>query len=166
MAVLNTDIKFYLSGGAANSNPALSLGGIISSVEVTPATLWDNISSAEAAAGDTEYRCIYVKNTSGADTLLAAAAWVSSNTPSTSTTLDIGLGFAAINATETAVGAEGTAPSGPTFSAPASKAAGLVIGDMAAGAYKALWLRRTVTAGAAAYNNDGATINVGGDTGA
>ena len=166
MAVLNTDIKFYLSGGAANSNPALSLGGIISSVEVNPATLWDNVSSAEAAAGDTEYRCIYVKNTSGADTLLAAAAWVSSNTPSTSTTLDIGLGFAAINATETGVAGEGTAPSGPTFSAPASKAAGLVIGDMAAGAYKALWLRRTVTAGAAAYNNDGATINVGGDTGA
>jgi len=94
MAVLNTDIKFYLSGGAANSNPALSLGGIISSVEVNPATLWDNISSAEAAAGDTEYRCIYVKNTSVADTLLAAAAWVSSNTPSASTTLDIGLGFA------------------------------------------------------------------------
>jgi len=166
MAVLNTDIKFYLSGGAANSNPALSLGGIISSVEVNPATLWDNISSAEAAAGDTEYRCIYVKNTSVADTLLAAAAWVSSNTPSASTTLDIGLGFAAVNSTETAVGGEGTAPSGPTFSAPSTKAAGLVIGDMAAGAYKALWLRRTVTAGAAAYNNDGATINVGGDTGA
>lgn len=166
MAVLNTDIKYYLSGGAANSDPAASIGGAISSVEVTPSTLWDDVGSGEASAGDVEYRCIYVKNTSGTDTLLSAKAWIQSNTPSTSTTVDIALGSAAVSATETAVANESTAPSGPTFSAPTDKASGLTIGDLAAGAYKAIWVRRTVTAGAGAYNNDGYTLSVGGDTGA
>lgn len=166
MAVLNTDIKYYLSGGAANSDPAASIGGAISSVEVTPSTLWDDVGSDEASAGDVEYRCIYVKNTSGTDTLLSAKAWVPTNTPSTSTTVDIALGSAAVSATETAVANESTAPSGPTFSAPTDKASGLTIGDLAAGAYKAIWVRRTVTAGAGAYNNDGYTLSVGGDTGA
>jgi len=166
MAVLSADIKFYLSGGAANSVPASSLGGAKSSVEVNPATLWDNVTSAEAAAGDVEYRCIYVGNSNGTDTLLTAAAWISSNTPSASTTLDIGLGTASISATEQSVVNESTAPSGVSFSAPSTQGAGLSIGNLSAGAYKAIWLRRTVNAGAAAYNNDGATINVGGDTGA
>lgn len=166
MAVLATDIKFYLSGGAANGDPAASLGGAKSSVEVNPATLFDNVASDEAAAGDIEYRCIYVENTSGADTLLSAVAWISSNTPSTDTTLDIGLGTSAMNGTEQTVTDESTAPVSVTFSAPATKAAGLSIGDMAPADDKAIWLRRTVSATAAAYNNDGATLNVGGDTGA
>jgi hypothetical protein len=166
MAVLSSEIKFYLSGGSGNTNPAASLGGAISTTEVTASTLWDNVSSAEASAGDIEYRCVYVKNTNGTDSLLTAAAWVSSNTPSTSTTLDIGIGTAATSGTEQTVANESTAPSGVSFSAPSTNGAGLSIGDLTAGQHKAIWLRRTVTAGAAAYNNDGATINVGGDTGA
>lgn len=166
MAVQSSDIKFYLSGGGANADPAASLGGAKSSEEINPATLFDDVGSAEAAAGDIEYRCIYVENTNGSDTLLDAVAWISSNTPSGDTSLDIGLGTSAIDGTEQTVANEGAAPAGVTFSAPADKASGLDIGDMAAGEHKAIWLRRTVNAAAAAYNNDGATINVGGDTGA
>lgn len=166
MAVLSSDIKFYLSGGGANTDPAASLGGAISTTEVNPATLFDTVDSAEAASGDVEYRCIYIKNTNGTDTLLAAAAWISSNTPSADTVLDIGLGTSAIDGTEQTVANESTAPAGVTFSAPSTKATGLSIGDMTAGQHKSLWIRRTVSAAASAYNNDGATINAGGDTGA
>ena len=52
------DLEYRLSGGAANSDPILSIGGAMSSVEVTGSTLFDTVSSAEAAAGDTEYRCV------------------------------------------------------------------------------------------------------------
>lgn len=169
MAVLTTDIKFFLAGGAANSDVDASLGGAKSSVEITDAALhnlFDVVSSAEASAGDIEYRCLYVENTNGTDTLLNAVAWLSANTPSGDTTLDIGLGTSAIDGTEQTVADESTAPAGVTFSAPATQGAGLAIGDLAAGQHKAIWLRRTVNATAAAYNNDGATLAVGGDTGA
>lgn len=169
MAVLNTDIKFYLSGGAANSDVNASLGGAKSSVEITSAqlhNLFDVVSSAEASAGDVEYRCLYVENTNGTDALLSAVAWLSANTPSGDTSMDIGLGTSAIDANEQTVADESTAPAGVTFSAPATQGAGLAIGDLAAGEHKAIWLRRTVNAAASAYNSDGATLAVGGDTGA
>jgi hypothetical protein len=128
--------------------------------------LFDVVSSAEASAGDVEYRCIYVENTNGTDSLLSAAAFVSSNTPSSDTAIAIGLGTSAIDATEQTVANESTAPAGVTFSAPATLGAGLAIGDLTAGQHKAIWIRRTVNAAAAAYNNDSATINVGGETSA
>ncbi|WP_020408936.1 hypothetical protein [Hahella ganghwensis] len=163
MPVLQAEIKYYLSGGAANSDPAASLGGAKSSVEVDPNTLFDDVSSSEASAGDVEYRCIYVENTNGTDSLVSAAAWISSNTASADTTLDIGLGTSAIDGTEQTVGDEDTAPAGVTFSAPADKASGLSIGDLAAGEHKAIWLRRTVNSSAAS-SSDTAVPVVGGDT--
>ena len=50
-----------------------------------------------------------------------------------------------------------------SFSAPTTYAGGLSIGDLAAGAHKAVWVRRTVNAGAAAYA-DSFTLRVQGDT--
>lgn len=169
MPIVANDIKFYLSGGAGNTDVNASLGGAKSSTEITTATLhnlFDQVSSAESSAGDTEYRCIYVENTHGTLTLQNAAAYISSNTPSGDTTLDIGLGTAGIDTQEQTVADESTAPSGVTFSAPATLGAGLSIGNLAAGSYMAIWLRRTVNSSAAAYSNDGATVNVGGDTAA
>ena len=60
-------------------------------------------------------------------------------------------------------GATCYAPAGVTFSAPATKAAGLVIGDIPAGSAKAIWFRRTA-ANSAAIDNDGVTLNIAGDT--
>ena len=56
MPVTNTDVKIRLSGGAANSDPLLSLGGAMSSVEASTNVL-DDVSPDEATAGDTEYTC-------------------------------------------------------------------------------------------------------------
>ena len=66
---------------------------------------------------------------------------------------------------EQTVADEQTAPSGVSFSAPSNFAGGLSIGDIPAGSHKAVWARRTVTAGAAAVN-DTATLRVQGDTAA
>lgn len=168
MAITAADIVFRLSGGAGNSSGDASLGGAISS-NVVSASLhqfFDRVSGADAAAGDIEYRCLYIRNSHATLTLYAATVWISSNTPSTDTAMAIGLGTASIAAEEQTIANENTAPSGVSFSAPASFAAGLLIGDLAPSEYKAVWLRRTVTAGAAAYNTDGATVAVQGDTGA
>jgi len=169
MAITASDIKFYLSGGGSNSDVNAALGGAISSTEVTSASLhnlFDKVSGAEASAGDTEYRCIYVKNTHGSLTWESVKAWVSTNTPSTDSTIDIALGGEGKNGTAETVANENTAPSGESFSAPSSYASGLSLGDLDAGDYYPIWIRRTISASATAYNTDGATISVQGDTAA
>ena len=163
MPIIASDLPTYLSGGAANTNPLLSLGGI-ESTTVVPAGLFDNVSSGEAAAGDVEYRCFYVKNTHATLTLTGAKVWMFANTPSADTTIEIGLGTTAVGTgNEQTVADEQTAPSGVTFSAAANEGAALTIGDIAPGQHKAVWARRTVNAAAAAAN-DTYTIRFKGDT--
>ena len=162
MAIVSTDIKYRLSGGASNSDPLLSLGGAKSSTDAA-STIFDDVSSAEASAGDVEYRCVYVHNNHGSLTLQGAKVWIQANTPSGDTDVAIGLGAAAVNATETATADESTAPSGVSFSTPTSFAGGLSIGDIPYGQHKAVWVRRTVNAAAGAYS-DNFTLRVQGDT--
>jgi hypothetical protein len=156
------DITFYLSGGSGNTDPAASLGGARSTTEVTGSTLWDKVESAEASAGDIEYRCIYIRN-DGADTALDAKVWIQANTPSLDTTIEIALAGEGKGGTAETVGDESTAPTGETFSAPTDYAGGLALGSLAQNEFFPLWTRRTVTAGAAAAASDTVTYRVGYD---
>jgi hypothetical protein len=162
MAIASTDIQYRLSGGAGNTSPAASLGGAKSTTAAS-ASIFDDVSSSEAVAGDTEYRCIYVHNAHGSLPLIGATLWIPTNTPSTTTTVDVGVGTSVVNGTEQVVADENTAPSGVTFVAAASQGAGVALGDIPAGQSRAVWLRRTVQAGTGAAS-DSATIRVTGDT--
>lgn len=162
MPIVSTDIKYRLSGGASNTDPAAALGGAKSSTDAA-STIFDDVSSAEATAGDIEYRCIYVHNNHGTLTLQGAKVWIQTQTPRADTDVAIGLGSSAVNGTEQTVANEGTAPTSVTFSAPSSFAGGLTIGDIPAGQHKAVWVRRTVNAGAAAAS-DSFALRVQGDT--
>lgn len=162
MPIITSEIQYRLSGGAANANAAASLGGAKSS-EAVPAAFFDDVSSAEATAGDIEYRCFYVHNANASLTLQNPVVWIQSNT--TGNRIAIGVGSAAVNATEQTVADESTAPSGVSFTQPASKGAGLALGNIPAGQHKAVWIRRNVAAGAGAAN-DAYTIRVEGDTAA
>jgi hypothetical protein len=169
MAIVAGDIEFRLSGGAANSDPDLSLGGAKSSVEITTnvvENLFDNVTGTESAAGDTEYRGIYFHNAHGSLTANAAKVYITSNTTSSGDALAIGVGTAAINATEQTIANESTAPSAVSFSAPTDYAGGLALGDIPAGQHKAIWIRRVVDAAAGATDNNVATIEIGVDTAA
>ena len=161
MAIISTDIKYRLSGGASNTDPAASLGGVKSSTDAS--NYFDDVSSAEASAGDTEYRCVYVHNNHGSLTLIGAKVWIQANTPSGDTDVAIGLGTSAVNGTEQTVVDESTAPTGVTFSQPTTFAGGLSIGGIPFGQHKAVWVRRVVNSGAAAYA-DSFTLRVQGDT--
>lgn len=167
MVIAETDIHFRLSGGSGNADPNLSLGGAKSSTSYSSDVanaIWDNVAGAESSSGDVEYRCWYVHNNHATLTLVGAVIWISSPTDSTGDEIDIGLGTAAINATEQTVANESTAPSGVTFSRPSSFGAGLIIGDLPPTQHKAIWERRTVNAGAAAKTDNRATIMVRGET--
>lgn len=149
MPILTTDIKYRLSGGAANADPALSIGGAKSSVEAA-SNLLDAVSSSEALAGDIEYRCYYVHNAHATLTLENAVAWLSANTPSADTTLDIGVGTSAVDGTEQTVANENTAPVGVTFSAAATEGAAVALGNITPSQHCSVWIRRTVNASTAA----------------
>ncbi len=162
MPIVSSDIKYRLSGGASNTLPIASLGGAKSSTDAG-STLFDNVDSAQAASGSIEYRCFYVHNNHGTLTMLAAKAWIQANTPSGDTVLAMGLGTSAVNATEQTVAGETNAPSGVTFVSAADEANSIALGDIPAGQHRAVWVRRTVTAGAAAFS-DSATLRVKCDT--
>lgn len=162
MPIVASDIEYRLSGGAANANPDASLGGAKSSVDVPP-DLFDDVDSTESAAGDVEYRVIYVHNNHGSLTLQNAVIWLTANT--TGNRIAIGVGTAAINGTEQTLANESTAPSGVTFSQPASKGAGLALGSIPAGQHKAVHIRRAVAASTNAAN-DTFSLRVEGDTAA
>ena len=165
MAVSATDIRFYLSGGAANADPNASLGGIKSTTEIVTATLenlFDNVSSADAVSGETNYRCLYVENTNGVDSLTAAITFFQAQPAVTG--IAMGLDPAGKNGTATTVAAEDTAPGGVSFTPPADAGSGLNLTDLTAGDFYAIWLRRIVAPGASSNPLDSATVRVQGDT--
>lgn len=169
MPITATDLKFFLSGGAGNTDVNASLGGIISTTQITTASLhnlFDVVSGAESSAGDIEYRGIYVKNDHGSLSWTSVFAWISSQTTSTTTDLAIALAGEGVNVTMETIANESTAPAGETFSAPATKGAGLSMGTLAAGQFYGIWLRWTVNASSPAFSADTTILSVEGDTAA
>ena len=139
MTVLSSDLKAFLSGGAANSDPRLSIGGAKSSVEVSATALnnlFDDVTGTEAGTGVTRYRCIYIQNTS-ADVAgwPEPVGWIGyqprdPNSPYTADGETLAFAFNdAKNEAVAALANENTAPSGPTFSTAASKGAGVALPD-------------------------------------
>lgn len=171
MPIVAGDIEYRLSGGAANTSPAASLGGAMSTAGggiITSGAannLWDDVSSAEASAGDIEYRGFYVKNNHGSITWENVVVWIDGLTSSADTEFDIALADEAVNVAMETIANESTAPSGPSFTRPTSKGTGLSIGNIPPGQYKGIWIRRTVNALAAAANDSG-SIRCEGDTAA
>jgi hypothetical protein len=161
------DIKEYRSTFSASGVD--SLGGAITATEVTDNTthnIWDVVASAESSAGDTEYRCIYVKNTHASLTLQSAKVWIQTQTPSADTSIEIGLGSSAVNGTEQTVANENTAPTSVTFSTAANEGAALSIGNIPNGQHKAIWIKSIVGAAATAANDDSYVLSYAGDTAA
>lgn len=162
MALLAADVLCFLTGGAANTNPNLSLGGVISNTQVGTAIhqLFDAVASGEAGTGDTEYRAIDVKNNHATETMNSAVVYISAETTSPWTTVAL-----AYDATGTqSVANENTAPTGVTFSTPTTKATGIALGNIGPGQTRRIWERRTVTAGAEPANDSG-SLSVAWDTG-
>lgn len=168
MPIASGDIDYHLSGGSGNTDPNASLGGARSTTEVTDNVdnnLFDDVSGAEHTAGDVEYRCIYVRNAHGSLSLTNAVVWIQSDTSGADSDISIAVGTAAVNGTEQTIADESTAPSGVSWSdAAVSRATGLALGTLAAGQHKAVWIRRTISAGSTPQSADTCAVQAGGDT--
>lgn len=179
MAITAADIKFRLTvntgpgKSTAQADPNDSIGGFASSTEIVDATLhnvFDKVTGDENAASESEYRTIYIENAHGSLPWEGVKVWLSAETAggaSAAIALD---GTGVTTATSASAQAErlaneNTAPSGETFSAPTTKAAGLSVGDVPAGSGFAVIIRRTA-ANSAPLDLDGVTIRAEGDTAA
>jgi len=101
MAIVATDIEFHLSGAAGT--PLTSIGGAIHATTIVDATvdnLFSQVSSAEAVAGLTEYRCFYVKNAHATLTLQNAATYILTDAAPTDQDTEIAIGSSPVNGVE------------------------------------------------------------------
>lgn len=156
--MVDTDIFLRYSGGSGNTAPGSSLGGAMSTagggtVDTGVANdLFDDVSSGEASAGDTEYRGIYAGVQSGATgTLADARIYHSSDSANSSDVIDMAIADEAVNVTMETIANESTAPVGPTFSHPTTYAGGIVLNSttgFVANDERGVWVRRTITAAA------------------
>lgn len=170
MPIVASDMKFFFSGGSSATDGTGSWGGNKSTTELTSGKLhdlFDLVNASEALAGDTEYRAIYFQNTHASLTLSSAVLWIVSSTTSADTNIAIAQ---ATNGTSSAIVStanEGTAPGVVgSFVEATTKATGVTLGNIAAGAWVGIWIRRTVAVSTVAYSSDTATIRIEGDTAA
>jgi hypothetical protein len=158
MYIMASDLKFYYTGGASNSDPDASLGGVGSSVQIVdPAVnnLFDNVEPTETALGDyIDYRGIDLRNVG--DALAGAIEFFFTDTPNPESVLAVWYDSVG---TQTIVD-EDTEPSGaagnwtePTL---ASK---LSLPDLTNGSSHRLWIRRTVSQSASNIPADTATLH-------
>lgn len=159
-------MSWYYSGGAANSDPDASLGGAKSSVAVgeTLNDLFDDVSGAESDAGDTEYRCLYFMNETGA-TLENCRAIIQSQ-PSGDDSFQIGKDLAGNSGTADTIADEDTAPDpAVTFDDAEDYDNGIDLGTLADDDYFAIWVKRTVPSSATAGTSSW-TLRVRGESAA
>src|SRR5690606_23496098 len=114
------------------------------------------------------YRCVYVKNEHATSTLSSAKIFVSTQTPSTDTVVAValdpaGVGDGSSSGVAELIPDELTAPVNATFSPPNNTyETALVIGNLDPGECRAIWVRRTVSVGAAARPSDNFILTVTG----
>jgi hypothetical protein len=177
MVIAATDLIWRLSGGDTNTDPAASLGGIISSQAggiitktKTFNSIFDDLSGTESAAGDIEYRCIYITNTHGTLGLTSPKVYVSTNTANANDHIDIGLDLAGVDGTADTIVNESTAPDpAVTFASDCtSYATGLALSATltANGGRAGIWIRRTITAGMTADDDEWWQMEIAGDSSA
>ena len=176
-AIIQAEVltKYSVAAAAGNTTAgtaATSLGDQISTTQWTGGSindLFDNISGAENAASDVEYRCIFVHNNNASNTYESVVVYLSAEVGGgavvavgADTTAESAIGSGSAQALT--VANENTAPSGVSFSSPTTSGTGVALGDIPPGHCKAFWVRRTA-ANTAALSGDGVTIAVYGDTG-
>lgn len=149
-------VVYKYTGGASNSDPDASLGGIGSSVTITdPAenNIFDNITPPEIVSGDrVEYRAVDIYNEGDASS--ENTEFYLTDTPNSESRLDIWYeaspGQSIVNET--------TEPSGASWSQPlvGSK---LSLSNLAVGARHRIWIRRTVDQDATNISSDTAVLH-------
>ncbi len=172
MPIVESDLIHRLSGGLTNTVPDAALGGDMSTdpggviVSGNDNNDMDDITSTEAAAGIVIYRGFFYSNEIISDVLTWTnpVFWIESQTSSGDTDIAIAIAAEAKNLAIEVIANEETAPGGGvSFTAPATKASGISIGDLDQNDFRGHWFKYDLIAGANSVV-DSYTIKAEGDT--
>jgi len=179
MAITQGELLYKYTGASshnsAQTDPNASLGNYRASSNITTGVdnnVFDDVSGAEASAGDTEYRAIAFVNTNVSLTLSNIKVWISVDTGNGEDDISFDVEAPSVSEETGAIQTiadESTAPTGlGGWSDATSKATGKSApgggGDLAAGHWFGIWLRRIISASASAQTAEAVTIRVEGDT--
>jgi len=139
------DSSGYLIVEVTATLPAATID---SSINISPATnrTFDNISPAQSLSGYADYRCFYLRNTAATGTAIDVKLWIKKQ-PDGADILQIALDPSGLNGTALQLlNEEDTTGvlSAISWSAPITQSGALVLGNLAPGAYRAFWVKRTV----------------------
>jgi len=113
-------LVLQLSGGAGNTNPDFSLGGVVSGTAVVDAVdnnLYDDVTRKDVLVGKTEFRCFYIKNTN-ATPVHGATVFIDEFPATSLSTIGLdpaGGGDGVATGIAQIIALEDTTPSGVTF---------------------------------------------------
>jgi hypothetical protein len=153
-----SNVLFHLTGGAANADPDLSLGGDGSSVVLSGTALnnlFDNVTPPEIESGDlTEYRAIDMSNDGDAEA--HHVSFYFTDTPNSESIVAV---WYDSTGTQSIVN-EATEPTGASgnWTTPLIGSQ-LDLDDLAISATHRLWIRRIVDQGADNINEDTAILH-------
>jgi hypothetical protein len=181
MAIVQGDLLFKYTGAsshdAAQTDPDASLGNYRASSLITTGVdnnVFDDVTGAEASSGDTEYRGIAFHNSHGSLALTSCKFWIQVDTGNGEDDISF-KGEAPTTPDETSgyvqtIANESTEPTGGSWSDATSKATGETCpngsGEVGAGEWFCIWLRRVISAAAGAAAAESVTMRVEGDTAA
>lgn len=160
-----SDIKIYLSGGSANTDPNASLGGERSTTELTDdtiANLFANVSAGEAETGSTKYRAVFVRNEHSTDTFEAIKAYIESQTTGDSK-IEISVATEDKNDPIQTIADEDTAPNTQTFTDEEDPDNGQDVTDLEPNDFKGIWIKRIIDPNASATGEDSGQIGLRGE---
>lgn len=162
MTISADQIQFFLSGGSINTDPNSSVGGGISTTPVlgTLNNLFRDVSSAQAASGLTDYRCVYIKNASLADSLYEAEVYVYSQT-SGGSGVTIGTAASPVGTIAPLLAVDTLEPAGVTFQE-TSVNSRISIGTIGPNSSVPVWVRRTTDAGTGFKDFDNFVLKITG----
>jgi hypothetical protein len=114
--------------------------------------IFDDVTKAEALAGENDYRGLYFENAHASESMTDAKFWVENNTPGQDV-VNIADGDEAVDVALETIADQNTAPSGPDFDTanPIDYASGIALATpLLFSEFKGWWIRRVVPANVSA----------------
>ena len=143
--ILGSDGSYLVVTVTAASLPGTDQNDTITIANIAN-EIFDDVAKAESAAGDIEYRGLYIHNGHGGDTAFDVRIWVKQDSTGPDT-IFIAVADEGVNITMATIVNEDTAPGGSvSFSQPTTQGTGIVLGDLPPSQHRGWWIRRSVPA--------------------
>lgn len=170
MPIETSEILLRLAGGAGNTDPHASFGGVMSTSTVIVDNSLHNLfpvrTGQESTDGNTDYSSFYILNNDPSITWIGAKIWVESETSHAGEDFELSKSHEGLNATMETIADKNTAPVGGTinFVDASGEGSAVVLGDIPAGQRFGIWVKRTTAPGTLVKDNYTIVVHIAGDT--